>query len=109
MSKWNLPTTLPGGSMLPHMSARMRTETIDALFEASGGFERAQAWIEKNDDNYSEFFKIWAKGAVRSSNVEVGVSEGVEALLDKLDKQERSAGAIDVTPIRGDVTDVEPV
>lgn len=87
---------------MPHMSARLRTETIDALFVASGGFERAQAWIEKNDANYAEFFKIWAKGAVRSSNVEVGVSEGVEALLDKLDQSERAAAAIDITPTRDD-------
>lgn len=75
---------------MPHMSARMRTETIDALFEASGGFERAQAWIEASPDNYTEFFKIWAKGAVRSSNVEVGVSDSVENLLDKLDQADRA-------------------
>lgn len=95
--KWShLPVALPGGSLLPHMSARLRTETIDALFVGTGGFNRALAWIEKSDDNYGEFFKIWAKGAVRSSNVEVGVSEGVEKLLDQLDERER-AKTIDAT------------
>ena len=95
--KWNhLPVALPGGSLLPHMSARLRTETIDALFVGSGGYEKALAWIEKSDENYAEFFKIWAKGAVRSTNVEVGVSEGVESLLEKLDAADR-AKTIDAT------------
>jgi hypothetical protein len=89
--KWNnLPVALPGGSLLPHMSARLRTETIDALFVGAGGFEKALAWIEANDDNYAEFFKIWAKGAARSTNVEVGISDGVESLLEKLDAAERA-------------------
>lgn len=85
-----LPTSLPGGSLLPHMSAKLRTQTIDTLFELAGGHERALAWIEKSDDNFAEFFKIWAKGAVRSTNVELGVSDSLEALLDKLDAAENA-------------------
>lgn len=93
-SKWsNLPVQMPGGTLMPHMSARLRTEMIDALFVGAGGYEKALAWVEKSDDNYGEFLKIWAKGAVRSSNVEVGVSEGVEALLDKLDQAARAENA----------------
>ena len=94
---------MPSGALLPHMSARLRTETIDALFVGAGGFERALAWIEKNDSNYAEFFKLWAKGAVRATNVELGVSEGVEALLEKLDEQDRASRA---TVINGHATEV---
>ena len=92
MSKFNqFPVAMPGGGLMPHMSARLRTELVDALFVASGGFERALAWIERSDANYEVFFtKIWAKGAARSTNVEVGVSEGVEALLEKLDAGEHA-------------------
>ncbi len=71
--------------MMPYMSARLRTQTIDALFEASGGFERALAYIDRNDDNYGEFFKIWAKGAVRTTGVEHTASESLEDMLAKLD------------------------
>lgn len=82
---------MPNGSLLPHMSARMRTETIDALFVGAGGFERALAWVEASEENYGEFFtKVWAKGAARSTNVEVSASEGVESLLEKLDRAERA-------------------
>lgn len=72
------------------MSARLRTETIDALFVASGGFERALDWINKSDENYAEFFKMWARGAVRSTNVELGVDDSVEALLARLDAGEHA-------------------
>lgn len=85
MPGWRLPASLPGGDMMPYMSARLRTQTIDALFEASGGFERALAYIDRNDDNYGEFFKIWAKGAVRTTGVEHTASESLEDMLAKLD------------------------
>ena len=85
MRPWRLPSSAPGGDMMPYMSARRRTATIDALFEASGGFERAKAWIESSNDAYSEFFKIWAKGAVRTSGVEHTASESLEDMLAKLD------------------------
>lgn len=81
---------MPGGSLLPHMSARMRTETIDAVFHNVGGAERLTAWVEQSDDHYGKFLEIWARGAVRSSNVEVSASEGVEALLDKLDRADNA-------------------
>ena len=71
------------------MSARMRTSIVDSLFEASGGHERALAWIEKSDENYGEFFtKVWAKGVAKAVSHEVGVSEGVEALWERLDREE---------------------
>lgn len=92
-----LPIGLPGGELMPHMSARARTRTIDALFEAAGGFERALAWIDRGDENFGEFFtKVWAKGAAKPVSVEHSASEGVEALLEKLDAAERDT--IDITP-----------
>ena len=94
---------MPSGALLPHMSARLRTETIDALFVGAGGFERALSWIQKSDANYEEFFKLWAKGAARHTNMEIGVSEGVEALLEKLDEQDRASRA---TVINGHATEV---
>jgi hypothetical protein len=82
----HLPVAIPGGALMPHVSAKLRTELIDALFVASGGFERAQAWIEKSDENYGEIFlTVWAKGAARSTNVELSADDSVEALLAKLD------------------------
>lgn len=91
MSKvqWShLPVAMPGGSLLPHMSARLRTETIDAVFHNIGGPEAMTAWAESNNENRTKFYEMWSRGAVRSSNVEVGVSDGVEALLEKLDRAE---------------------
>ena len=81
---------MPGGPLMPHMSARLRTETMDALFVGAGGFDRALAWINASDDNYAEFFKMWGRGAVRSTNVELSADESVEALLSKLDAGEHA-------------------
>jgi len=92
MSKWELPTQLPGGDLLPFMSGRHRATMIDALFHHTGGFERAAAWIEKNDDNYGEFLiKIWAKGATRPTAVEsLTPTASVEDLLARLDAGEHA-------------------
>jgi hypothetical protein len=88
--KWNLPMALPGGELLPHMSAKMRTQTVDAVFEGLGGHERLAAWAGKNDANYEAFVtKLWGKGQAKSSQVELGASEGVEAMLKRLDERER--------------------
>lgn len=103
MTRTTLPIALPGGDLMPHMSARMRTRTMDTIWEMVGGTERAVAWVEANDENYGEFFKLWAKGAAKPISVEHSASEGVEALLDKLDVKERAvtinADAVDITPL----------
>lgn len=90
MPVWRLPTSLPGGDMLPYMSARHRTATIDALYEASGGFSRALAWIEESSDNYGEFFKIYAKGQARPTMIEHTASDGLEDILARLDAGEHA-------------------
>lgn len=81
---------MPDGSLLPHMSAKLRTQTIDAVFQGAGGAERLLAWVEASDENYAKFFEVWARGAVRSTNVELSASEGVESLLEKLDRAENA-------------------
>lgn len=92
----HLPIAMPGGAMMPHISARLRTEMIDALFIGSGGFDRALAWINASDDNYGDFFKIYAKGAIRSTNVQLEADDSIEALLARLDAGEHA------TVINGD-------
>ncbi len=88
---WRLPHSTPGADMMPFMSGRARAATMDALFYHVGGFERAAAWIEKDDANYGEFFKLWAKGATRPTAVEAHASaEGVEDLLARLDAGEHA-------------------
>lgn len=87
----NIPIQMPGGELLPHMSARRRTEMIDALFEGTGGFERARAWIEASDENYGKFFLgPYARGAVRSSNVEVKAPTTLEDIISQLDAGEHA-------------------
>jgi hypothetical protein len=100
--KWNLPLAMPGGELLPHMSARRRTEIIDAVFEDAGGPEKLSAWVRKSDENYGDFIlKLWGKGAARVTNMEVTASDGIESLLKKLDQREREreANVIDSTAV----------
>jgi hypothetical protein len=94
------PLALPGGDLMAHMSARHRTRLVDALFEACGGFERAQTWIERNDANYEVFFKIWAKGQARQMTTEHTLGQSAESLVDRLDEidRRREAKIIDVVP-----------
>jgi len=97
--------TMPNGAMIPHMSARKRTQTIDALFDAAGGFSRALAWIEKSDENYGEFFKgMWAKGAARPISVEHNSGAGLEEMLEKMD---RAANAMTIEGTSRSVDDAD--
>lgn len=99
--KWNLPLAMPGGEILPHIDARRRTEIMSQVFEDIGGPEGLSAWASKNDDNRGDFYKMWAKGAVRATNTEVHASEGIESLLKQLDKRdrERESNIIDSTAV----------
>src|ERR1700687_2870159 len=90
MSKVELPTSLPGGMMLPHMSARRRHEVCDVVFEMLGGTERLHHEANRDRDAYWEFMKLWSKGLPRAVATEHSVGEGVEALLDKLDAAENA-------------------
>lgn len=86
-----LPLTLPGGEMLPHMSSRRRHEVCDIVFEMGGGVDRLAHIVNKSDENFLDFVKnLWAKGLPRAVAMEHNVSEGVESLLDKLDRAENA-------------------
>jgi hypothetical protein len=90
MSKNSLPTALPGGYLLPHMSARRRNEIVDVVFEQIGGPERMVAWAER-PENYGDFItKVWAKGLPRAVSNEHTVGGGVEDLLDQLDRADKA-------------------
>lgn len=79
------------------MSARARTQTVDALFEGCGGYDRALQWIKADDENYGKFFvHIWAKGVERSVHMEHGMDDGMEAALARLDT--RPAPAVEIVP-----------
>lgn len=93
MSKvnWNhLPVALPGGAMLPHLSARMRTQTVDTVFQMVGGTDRLAAWAGR-PENYGDFVtKVWAKGMAKPLSVELTDTDSLEGLLAKLDQGEHA-------------------
>lgn len=91
MSREKLPIALPGGHLVPHMSARRRSEVVDTVFEQVGGVEKMVAWVEKSDDNYGAFVtKVWAKGMLKNVSTEHHLGGGVEDLLDQLDRAEKA-------------------
>lgn len=83
----HLPISMPNGNLLPHLSARMRTETIDAVFHDIGGAQAMSDWAR---DNKTEFYQMWGRGAVRSTNVELSSDGSLESLLDRLDAGENA-------------------
>lgn len=86
-----LPQAMPGGDLMPHMSARMRRTIVDTVFQASGGADRLLAWVEKNDENYETFVtKLWGPGQAKAVSAEVGLGGDVEELLAKLDAGEHA-------------------
>lgn len=96
-----LPTSLPGGLLLPFMSARRRHEICDAVFESLGGVERLTHEADKNSEAYWEFIKLWSKGLPRAVATEHSVSEGLEDMLERLDRAERAR------TIEGEFTEVD--
>lgn len=93
-----LPLALPGGQLMPHMSARRRHEVMDTVFEMLGGTERLHHEANRNSDSYWEFMKMWSKGLPRAVATEHSVNnESVDELLKRLEAKERD-GYIDVTP-----------
>lgn len=100
-----LPTSLPGGELMPYLSAKRRHQVCDVVFDMLGGVERLHAEADKSSEAYWEFMKMWSKGLPRVAHAEVNAGEGFEALLDKLDAAERT---IDVTPNEVDSFAVTP-
>ena len=82
------------------MSARLRTELIDATFDRIGGAERLADWAGKNEANFETFVtKIWAKGAARPQQVEHTADSSIEEILKRLDAGEHAK------VINGDIDD----
>lgn len=84
----HLPVALPGGGMLPHISGRMRTATVDAVFVMIGGTERLADWAAKNPGEF--YTKIWGKGMSKPVTVEVQDTDSLESLLAALDNGEHA-------------------
>lgn len=98
------PMTLPGGALMPHLSARRRHEICDTVFEMLGGTERLHHEANRDREAYWDFMKLWSKGLPRAVATEHSVNENsVEAMLDKLDK---AANAKTINGISREVTDV---
>lgn len=83
----HLPVSMPNGNLLPHMSARARTEVIDIVFQDIGGPAAMSDWARQNQ---TEFYQMWGRGAVRSTNVELSADSSMESLLDRLDAGEHA-------------------
>jgi hypothetical protein len=86
MAREKLPIVLPGGTIMPHLSARRRHEILDTAFEMMGGVERLVHEAERTPDSYWELMKLWGKGLPRAVATEHSASANVEDLLDRLDK-----------------------
>lgn len=86
MSAPKPPVTLPGGMLVPFMSARRRHEICDIVFENLGGAQRLEHEANKDQDSFWKFMGLWSKGLPRAATTEHTVDNGLETLLDKLDK-----------------------
>lgn len=108
MSDNKFPLTLPGGQLMPHMSAKRRHEICDTVFEMLGGVERLYHEANRNNESYWEFMKMWQKGLPRAVATEpTANNEQVEEMLKRLDASDRAQvinGAS--SRVRDDVVDV---
>lgn len=103
MSK-NLTQALPGGALLPFMSAQRLNQLAWTVFESLGGFQKLEHVAGKNDENYKWFIeKVLVKSTPKTMNLE-SASGGIEALLDKA-KKAKDDGLLDITPT--EVTDAD--
>lgn len=91
------PMSLPGGQMMPFMSARRRHEVCDTVFEMLGGTERLHHEANRDRESYWDFMKLWQKGLPRAVVAENTNSEGVEEALKRLDAAE-NAKTINASP-----------
>ncbi len=97
------PMALPGGQMMPHLSARRRHEICDTVFEMLGGVERLHHEANRDKESYWDFMKLWQKGLPRAVATEHSTTEDVEKLLEKLDRAETAKDITDATySVKGD-------
>lgn len=93
------PAVAPGGELIPHLSARYRRQQMDMLYEAMGGFDKALAYYQKNDENYGRFMDQYWKGQAKAVTTEVTAGDDLSGLIKKLDQEDRmkNATVIDAT------------
>jgi P2-related tail formation protein len=86
-----LPTVRASDGAVMENMGRYSRGVVKAVFESIGGVERMAEWA---DENPGEFYtKLFAKTITRET--EIGTTEGVEALLERLDEAEKSGDVID--------------
>jgi len=84
-SSLRLPTTDAEGNLYQH-AGRYAGQMVLIAFDMVGGVDRLADWADKNPGEF--FTKVFPK--VIAKPVEHTVSEGVEALLEKLDASDRA-------------------
>lgn len=95
MNMKTLPAALPGGALLPYMSAQRFNQLAWTTFEAIGGFERLAHEADKDFKWFME--KVFVKAQPKNLNVDATSSTGIEGLLAKA-KQAQEEGILDITP-----------
>lgn len=86
----HMPALSGDGAVMENMGKFSRG-VVRSVFESIGGVERMAEWA---DENPAEFYtKIFAKTITRET--EISASEGVEALLERLDAAEDAGEIID--------------
>lgn len=90
MGKPKLPTVLPSGTLMMHMRASRRHEIFDTWFEMTGGVERLVHVSNKNDANYLEVAKMWAKGAARPIAITDDRGNSTEDMVDEVERSEKA-------------------
>lgn len=84
-SALRLPDTDADGQLYQHVG-RYAGRMVLTAFDMIGGVDRLADWADKNPGEF--FTKVFPK--VIAKPHEVGVSEGVEALLERLDAADQA-------------------
>lgn len=94
----SFPLTLPGGQLMPHMSARRRHEICDTVFEMLGGVERLHHEANRDTESYWRFMGLWQRGLPKAATTEHNLNpDSVEKLLEKLDRAENAKDITDAS------------
>lgn len=95
--------------MLAHTSPRFRTQQMDLIYALTGGVERAVAWADESSENYGKFLALWARGQMRTNNVELNAGSSIEDMLRAIDSGDhaRVVSPDGLDPL-GVVIDMEP-
>lgn len=91
LTNWGkLPTVASDGSLLPFLSPKQRELQAWAIYQNSGGDARMVAILQTDADKFYDFGKDLHLKRLQKPDTNIGVSDGVEALLEKLDAADRA-------------------